>query len=93
MRARADSLLSSLMLPPLQIVAAAINFCTLALLNKHLFSLPFDSLSAITYSEKLIRDFKKRSGFQAPQAGNGSQRARRLDPEMDESLTATVSDV
>lgn len=92
MRQRADSLLSSLMLPPLQIVAAAINFCTLALLNKHLFSLPFEGLNAITYSEKLIREFKKRSGFQAQQAGHGPQKARRLEPEMDESLT-TVSDV
>jgi hypothetical protein len=93
MRERADSLLTSLMLPPLQIVAATINFCTLALLNKHLFSLPFESLNAITYSEKLIRDFKKRSGFQAQQTGNASPKGRRLDPELDESLTVTASDL
>ncbi len=93
MRQRADSLLSSLMLPPLQIVAAAINFCTLALLNKHLFSLPFESLGAIGYSEKLIRDFKKRSGFQAQPAGNGPQRGRRVDAESESDSLATVSDV
>jgi hypothetical protein len=93
MRQRADSLLSSLMLPPLQIVAAAINFCTLALLNKHLFSLPFENMSAINYSEKQVRDFRKRSGFQTQPAGNGAQKGRRLDPEMEDSLTATVSDV
>jgi hypothetical protein len=92
MRERADSLLSSLMLPPLQVVAAAINFCTLALLNKHLFSLPFENMSAIRYSEKQIRDFRKRSGFLAP-TNNNTQKARRLDPEMDSELTATVSDV
>ncbi len=92
MRARADSFLSSLMLPPLQVVAAAINFCTLALLNKHLFSLPFENLNAIRYSEKQIRDFRKRSGFQAP--SNGAQKGRRLDNELDpDSLTVTVSDV
>jgi hypothetical protein len=74
-------------------VAAAINFCTLALLNKHLFSLPFENMSAINYSEKQVRDFRKRSGFQTQPAGNGAQKGRRLDPEMEDSLTATVSDV
>jgi hypothetical protein len=92
MRERADSLLSSLMLPPLQVVAAAINFCTLSLLNKHLFSLPFENLNAIRYSEKQIRDFRKRSGFLAP-TNNNAQKGRRLDSEMDSELTATVSDV
>jgi hypothetical protein len=92
MRQRTDSLLSSFILPPLQIVAAAINFCTLCLLNKHLFSLPFENLSAIQYSEKLIRDFKKRSGFHAPSpAAPIGPRMRRLDPEMDpESITVTM---
>jgi hypothetical protein len=92
MRQRTDSLLSSFILPPLQIVAAAINFCTLCLLNKHLFSLPFENLSAIQYSEKLIRDFKKRSGFHAPSpAAPVGPRMRRLDHEMDpESITVTM---
>ena len=77
---RGEALLASFMLPPLQLVAAAVNFCTLCLLNKHLFSLPFENLDSIKYSEKLIRDFKKRSGFQADApatGGNGPQRARR----------------
>ena len=94
MRQRGEQLLSSFMLPPLQIVAAAVNFCTLCLLNKHLFSLPFENLDAIKYSEKLIRDFKKRSGFHAPapaSSDTGAQRARRLEPELDtESVTATA---
>ena len=94
MRQRADALLSSLMLPPLQIVAAAINFCTLALLNKHLFSLPFENLSAINYAEKQVRDFRKRSGFHTQPTGNGAQKARRLEHDADsEALAATVSDV
>ncbi|MCH7549335.1 MAG: hypothetical protein IH969_07370, partial [Candidatus Krumholzibacteriota bacterium] len=77
---RGEALLASFMLPPLQLVACAVNFCTLCLLNKHLFSLPFENLDSIKYSEKLIRDFKKRSGFHAPSpasGGNGPQRARR----------------
>jgi hypothetical protein len=92
MRQRSETLLSSFMLPPLQIVAAAINFCTLGLLNKHLFSLPFEGMNAIGYSEKLIRDFKKRSGFHAPSpSAAGLQKARRLDPEVDtESMTVTA---
>jgi hypothetical protein len=91
MRQRADSLLSSFMLPPLQVVAAAINFCTLCLLNKHLFSLPFQNLGAIQYSEKQIRDFRKRSGFYAPSPNApGGNKHNRLEPDLErESMTVT----
>lgn len=81
-RQRGDSLLSAFMLPPLQVVAAAINFCTLALLSKHLFSLPFENLSAIRYSETQIREFKKRSGFHAPSPTRAHE-SRRPDPDLD----------
>lgn len=83
LRQRGESLLASFMLPPLQVVAAGINFCTLCLLSKHLFSLPFENLGDIRYSEKLIRDFKKRSGFQAAPAPSNDGRARRFEPELD----------
>jgi hypothetical protein len=91
---RGEDLLAAFMLPPLQVVACAINFCTLCLLNKHLFSLPFENFEAIRYSEKLIRDFKKRSGFEArkpasPQRKAGAQKARRLKPES--AIEAVVS--
>jgi hypothetical protein len=83
---RRESLLASFMLPPLQVVAAAMNFCTLCLLNKHMFSLPFENLEAMKYSEKLIRDFKKRSGFQAASSDEPVRKKskvfnRELDPE------------
>jgi len=79
---RGEELLASFMLPPLQIVAAAVNFCTLCLLNKHLFSLPFENLESIRYSEKLIRDFKKRSGFHAPSpAPERESRTARSDAD------------
>jgi hypothetical protein len=93
MRQRGESLLSAFMLPPLQVVAAAVNFCTLCLLNKYLFALPFENLDAIRYSEKLIRDFKKRSGFNAPSPAPAEpQTARRIDREMDhESIAMTAS--
>jgi hypothetical protein len=92
LRQRGESLLSAFMLPPLQVVAATINFCTLCLLSKHLFSLPFENLAAIRYSEKLIRDFKKRSGFQAS-AATAREEHRRFEPELDhESLTLPVGE-
>ena len=92
MRQRGESLLAAFMLPPLQVVAASINFCTLCLLSKHLFSLPFENLDAIRYSEKLIRDFKKRSGFHSPSPSSGDGR-RRYDPELDrESMTIPVGE-
>ncbi len=92
MRQRGESLLTALMLPPLQVVAGAINFCTLCLLTRHLFSLPFENLEAIQYSEKLVRDFKKRSGFHAPAAGSAPS-PRRIEPQMErESITLTAGD-
>jgi len=94
MRQRGESLLSAFMLPPLQVVAASINFCTLCLLSKHLFSLPFENLDAIRYSEKLIRDFKKRSGFHSPSPSASNERAaRHYEPELDrESMTVPVGE-
>lgn len=87
MRQRGDSLLASFMLPPLQVVAAAVNFCTLCLLNKHLFSLPFENLDAMNYSEKLIREFKKRSGFHAPAPnGSGNKKARSVERGLEREL-------
>jgi hypothetical protein len=96
MRQRSETLLSSFMLPPLQVVAAAINFCTLCLLNRHLFSLPFESLDAIGYSEKMIRDFKKRSGFQAasestPGSASPRRRKSRRDASMERDAVAVAS--
>ena len=92
MRQRGESLLAAFMLPPLQVVAASINFCTLCLLSKHLFSLPFENLNAIRYSEKLIRDFKKRSGFHSPSPSSHDER-RRYDPELDrEAITVPVGE-
>ncbi len=55
MRDKGEELLSSLMLPPLQVVAAGVNFCTMLLISKHLFELPFKSISAIANSKALLR--------------------------------------
>jgi hypothetical protein len=94
MRQLRESLLASFMLPPLQVVAAAVNFCTLCLLNKHLFSLPFENMEAMKYSEKLIRDFKKRSGFHAPSPpGPSKPKVRSFERELDpESVPVTIGE-
>jgi hypothetical protein len=55
MREKGEELLASLMLPPLQVVAAGVNFCTMLLISRHLFELPFKSLSAIASSKTLLR--------------------------------------
>ena len=55
MREKGEELLASLMLPPLQVVAAGVNFCTMLLISKHLFELPFKSISAIASSKALLR--------------------------------------
>ncbi|MCI0532172.1 MAG: hypothetical protein L0Y74_09530 [candidate division Zixibacteria bacterium] len=52
--AKGEELLASLMLPPLQVVASGINFCTLLLSGNHLFELPFGNLEAITDTKSLI---------------------------------------
>jgi hypothetical protein len=55
MREKGEELLASLMLPPLQVVAAGVNFCTMLLISRHLFELPFKSISAIASSKTLLR--------------------------------------
>lgn len=51
---KGEKLLASFMLPPLQIVAAAINFCTLLVSGSHLFDLPFKNLDDIKESKVLV---------------------------------------
>jgi len=51
---KGDELLASFMLPPLQVIAAAINFCILLVSGNHLFELPFKNISDITNSKILL---------------------------------------
>ncbi|MEX0646682.1 MAG: hypothetical protein WEA56_17460 [Balneolaceae bacterium] len=53
-------LLSSFMLPPLQVVAAGINFCTLLVSGSYLFELPFRKLDDIKTSGFLIEAVAQR---------------------------------
>ncbi len=67
-QAKGEELLASFILPPLQIVAAGLNFLTLLVITSHLFPLPFKNMAAITYSENLI---KNRSGALKPEPQKG----------------------
>ncbi|MBF0442053.1 MAG: hypothetical protein HQK54_09125 [Oligoflexales bacterium] len=49
-----DEFLSSFIIPPLQILGASINFCTLIISNTHLFELPFKSYKDILDSRSLL---------------------------------------
>lgn len=45
-----EELLAALILPPLQVVGAAINFCMLLVTGEHLFELPFETLADLRTS-------------------------------------------
>jgi hypothetical protein len=61
-KAKGDELLASFMLPPLQVIAATINFCTLFVNGKHLFELPLTSLASIVSSKALLEGKRVKSG-------------------------------
>jgi hypothetical protein len=45
---KGDELIAAFMLPPLQLVASAINFCTLLVAGKHMFELPLTDMESLT---------------------------------------------
>jgi hypothetical protein len=96
-KSQGEELLAALLLPPLQVVAAGLNFCTLCVINQHLFRLPFESLEAIKYSEDLINNIKQRSDSYEPEQPSHTKKVRRqaadrhaVEPE---TLAETVTDV
>ena len=60
-QAKGDLILSSFLVPPLQILAACINFCTLLFGGHHLFSLPFRSYRDILETRELLDKARKSS--------------------------------
>ncbi len=58
---KGEELLAAFMLPPLQIIAAAVNFLTLLVSGVHLFDLPFESLDDIKQSKVLIETLSQKS--------------------------------
>ncbi len=58
---KGQEVLAAFMLPPLQIIAAAINFLTLLINGSHLFELPFKTLDDIKPSNVLVETLSKKS--------------------------------
>lgn len=58
---KSEELLAAIMLPPLQVIAASINFLTLLITSKHLFELPFTSIDDIRKSSILIESIASKS--------------------------------
>jgi len=61
-KTKGDELLASFMLPPLQVVAATVNFFTLLVNGKHLFELPFTGIDSILSSKSLLEDLVPKNG-------------------------------
>jgi hypothetical protein len=61
LQTKGEELLASFMMPPLQVVAAAVNFCTLLVTSKHLFTIPFKSMDDIKHTGALIADLSKKA--------------------------------
>ena len=57
---RGDDVLSAFVIPPLQIVAACVNFATLLLSNQHLFELPFKSVEQVMSSKVVLHSVSKK---------------------------------
>jgi hypothetical protein len=51
---KGDELLNAFILPPLQVLAAALNFITLLVAGQHLFDLPFKTVRDLVRSRELI---------------------------------------
>jgi len=59
---KAEEILAAFILPPLQVVAAAINFCTLLITSSHLFEIPFKGFEDILHSRPVIESISKKTG-------------------------------
>ena len=53
--AKGEVILGAFILPPLQVVAAAVNFFTLLISSSHLFELPFKDISTIMDTNVLLK--------------------------------------
>ncbi len=66
-RDKSEELLGAFVLPPLQVIAAAINFCTLLVNGYHIFELPLSNIRSVTSSGKLVEQLAKgNDGMQRP---------------------------
>lgn len=55
-----EMVLGAFILPPLQVVAAAINFCTVLFAGRHLFQIPFKNISDLKDARALLEDINSK---------------------------------
>jgi hypothetical protein len=65
---KGEELLAAFILPPLQVVAAAVNFCTLLVTSNHLFKIPLKTMEDITHPQAIIEGISKK-----PQVAEGAK--------------------
>ena len=61
-RKMGDELLASFVIPPLQVIAACVNFCVLLITTEHLFRLPFKSMEDVMSSDYSLHAPKRMKG-------------------------------
>lgn len=59
--AKGDEVVSAFILPPMQIVAATVNFFTMLVSAKHLFQLPFKSYKDMLHADQLLSRVKEKN--------------------------------
>ncbi len=57
MQSKSEQLMEAFMLPPLQIIASALNFCSLLVAGFHLFDLPLKNVQDIKSSKMLLEEY------------------------------------
>ena len=57
---KGEEILNAFILPPLQIIASIINFCTLLVIGKHLFDLPFKDAADFIDSSMLFYSIQEK---------------------------------
>ena len=77
---KGEELLAAAIMPPLQVVACGINFCTLFLAGNHLFELPFTNMEAITNTRSLLENFSKR-GYRRKPAEKVTEKETEYTPQ------------
>ncbi|HDQ44651.1 MAG TPA: hypothetical protein ENN17_04015 [bacterium] len=80
---RGADFLGALLVPPLQVIAAAVNFIVLLFTAKHLFELPLRTLADLEPSSSLIQAVSKEKPVRSaprPEKGSGSGEKNRPVP-------------
>ncbi|MBD3617053.1 MAG: hypothetical protein HUJ22_10830 [Gracilimonas sp.] len=69
---KGDELIEAFMLPPLQLVASAINFCTLLVAGKHMFDLPLTDMESLKKTGGVNTGNEKKAELSSDKAANAN---------------------